>query len=194
MSYSHWQGRLLDEAESTDLRRWQREDGQVLQAECCALLSRKWDVCPSSSRGVAHATVQARSSRVEQDRSGCGRDTDATRFLAGFLDGAVMVLRGEEEKSGRGWRRLPQKVEARGGATIVGRNLTRPMREPSPTAKGSQLDDWPDSPEMLTKRSAAAAPLPALTRTGLEAGRPRRHLGFPSAWRGRGLAPCSIAH
>lgn len=105
-----------------------------------------------------------------------------------------MVLSGEEEKSGRGWRRLPQKVEARGGATIVGRNLTRPMREPSPTAKGSQLDDWPDSPEMLTNKSAAAVPLPALTRTGLGAGRTQAPPWESISMGCRGLAPCSIAH
>lgn len=105
-----------------------------------------------------------------------------------------MVLSGEEEKSGRGWRRLPQKVEARGGATIVGRNLTRPMREPSPTAKGSQLDDWPDSPEMLTNKSAAAVPLPALTRTGLDAGRTQAPPWESISMGCRGLAPCSIAH
>lgn len=46
VSYSHWQGRLLDEATSMGLRRWQREDGDKFyrQCVCCASLSRKWDV------------------------------------------------------------------------------------------------------------------------------------------------------
>jgi hypothetical protein len=66
-------------------------------------------------RGVARVTLQARSSRVGRVRSGGGRDTDATRFLAEFHGGLVRMLKELKGKPGRGWRRLSQKVEAGGG-------------------------------------------------------------------------------
>lgn len=139
--------------------------------------------CSSSSRGVAHATLQARSLRVGRVKSGCGRDTDATRFLAEFLDGLVRVLRELKEKSGRGWRRLPQKVEARGRSNNCRQEPHLAVANASPTAKRSQLDDWSDSPKLLTKWSAAAAPLPALTRTSLGSGpQVPIDLGNPSTW------------
>lgn len=139
--------------------------------------------CSSSSRGVAHATLQAGSLREGRVKSGCGRDTDATRFLAEFLDGLVRVLRELKEKSGRGWRRLPQKVEARGRSNNCRQEPHLAVANASPTAKRSQLDDWSDSPKLLTKWSAAAAPLPALTRTSLGSGpQVPIDLGNPSTW------------
>ena len=117
-------------------------------------------------------------------KSGCGRETEATRFLAEFLDGLVKVLRKLKEKSGRGWRRLPQKVEARGGEQqLFGRRITKPFRVHLQQPRRSQLDDWPDSPEKLTKCSAATTPLPALTRTSLgSAPQVPINLGNPSTW------------
>lgn len=161
----------------------QREDGQVLQAVRRALLSRSGMFWSSSSRGVAHATLQARGLRVGRVKSGCGRDTDATRFLADFLDGLVRVLRELKKKSGRGWRRLPQKVEARGRSNNCRQEPHLAVANASPTAKRSQLNDWSDSPSELTKRSAAPAPLPALARTSLgSAPQVPIDLGNPSTW------------
>lgn len=115
VSYSHWQGRLLDEAESTGLRRWAKERMDKFYRQCVARCCREVGCFVQAlGRGVAHATLQARRSRVGRFKSRCGRDTDATRFLAEFQEGLVKVLSELKEKSGKGWRRLPQKVEARG--------------------------------------------------------------------------------
>lgn len=87
------------------------------------------------------------------------------------------MLRESKEKSGGGWRRLSQKVEARGRSSNCRQEPHQAMASASPTAKRSQLDDWSDSPEMLTKWSVAPAPLPALARTSLGSA-PRRPSTF----------------
>lgn len=148
-------------------------------------------------RGVAHATLQARRSRVGRFKSRCGRDTDATRFLAEILDGLVKVVSELKEKSGRGWRRLPQKVEARGRSNNCRQEpQLRHIANASPTAKRRQLDDWSDSPRELTKESAATAPLPALTRYSLASApqlpiEPWESINMGLGRAGVCLAPCS---
>lgn len=45
VSYSHWQGRLLDEAESTGLRRWAKERMDKFYRQSVARVAvAKWDV------------------------------------------------------------------------------------------------------------------------------------------------------
>lgn len=195
-SYSHWKGRLLDEAESTGLRRRAKEKMDKFYRQSVARCCREVGCfCSDLSRGEAHATLQAPSSREGRVKSGCGRGTDATRFLAEFLDGLVKVLRESKEKSGGGWRRLPQKVEARGRSNNCRQQPHPAMASASPTAKRSQLDDWSDSPKLLTKGSAAPAPLPALARTSLGPRPPSAHQPWESISMGPGvLAPAALAH
>lgn len=188
-SYIHWQGRLLDEARSTGLRRVQRDGGQILQAERglrCALLSRKWDVfCSSSSRGVARALLLAQklwcgACQVEM-RSRYSCDTVSGR-LPRRIGEVVEKVEGEFWKMFGGdcykkWRRGRE-------ATIVGKKVTQALGEHlQHGAKSRQLNDWPDSPRGLTKQSAATAPLSALTKAGLDPGyKVPTNLGNPSTW------------
>lgn len=194
VSYSHWQGRLLDEATSMGLRRWQREDGDKFyrQCACCASPSRKWDVLfkLKPRRGARDAPSIELSCRVRRVRSGSGRGTDATRFLAEFHGGLVRMLKELKKKSGGGWRRLSQKVEARGGKqqSSAGNSPSRWEYISDMVPREAQLDDWPDSPKMLTKESAATAPLPALTRSSIDLGSQSAHQPWESINMGPGVS------
>lgn len=130
VSYSHWQGRLLDEATSMGLRRWQREDGNKFYRQCarCASPSRKWDVLfkLKPRRGARDAP----SIELSCETSQIG---ERSRYRCDTLSGRVPRWIGEDVEGVEEeiWRRLEETVTKSGGeggeATIVGRKLTKPL-------------------------------------------------------------------
>lgn len=200
VSYSHWQGRLLDEAKSMGLRRWAKErDGQVLQAVCRALLSRSGMFC--SSFGPRRGARDAPGTKLA-----CGtiQVEMRSRHRCDTLSGRVprRIGEGVERVEGEIWKKLEETATKSGGEgeeqQLSAGTSTKPIANASPTAKRSQLDDWSDSPRELTKESAAAAPLPALTRNSLaSAPQVPIDLGNPSTWVLGELGswpPAAVAH
>ena len=148
VSYSHWQGRLLDEAKSMGLRRYQREGGQILQAVCRAILS-------LSRSGMFVWAFEPR--RGARDAPGmkllCGTRQAGlrSRHRCDTLSGRVSRRNGEdvERIGGEIWRRLEEtatKSGGEGGSNNSRREPHQAVARASPTARSSQLHDWSDSP------------------------------------------------
>jgi hypothetical protein len=84
-------------------------------------------------------------------------DTVSGRVPRGIGDGVGRV-------EGEIWKRLEETTTKSGGEgkATVGSTVTK-LPHLQRLSKSSQLDDWSNSPQMMTKASAATVGLPALT-------------------------------